>query len=80
VTARPASRISSIWSTGTPDAFEISSSVGCRSSCAASSRSVRAIFRSRWPMWTGMRIVRARFATPRWIAWRIQKVAYVENL
>ena len=35
----------------------------------------RAIFRSRWPMCTGIRIVRARFAMPRWIAWRIQKVA-----
>ena len=31
-------------------------------------------------MWTGMRIVRDWSARPRWIAWRIHHVAYVENL
>ena len=56
-------------------ASAISSSVGARSSFTASSRSTRAILRSRCPMCTGMRIVRPWFARPRWIAWRIQKVA-----
>src|SRR3954468_23706225 len=31
-------------------------------------------------MWTGSRIVRDEFSSPRWIDWRIQSVAYVENL
>ena len=31
-------------------------------------------------MWTGIRIVRDLFATPRCTAWRIHHVAYVENL
>ena len=31
--------------------------------------------RSRSTMWTGMRIVRDLFATPRWTAWRIHHVA-----
>jgi hypothetical protein len=61
-------------------ASAISSSVGSRPSLIDSSRCVRAILRSRWPMWTGSRIVRPRLASPRWIDSRIQKVAYVENL
>ena len=32
------------------------------------------------PAWTGRRIVRPALAMPRWIAWRIHQVAYVENL
>ena len=42
---------------------------------ALSSRSARTILRSRWPMCTGMRMVRALLARPRWMAWRIQNVA-----
>ena len=41
---------------------------------------MRWILRSRWAMFVGTRIVRALFSIPRWIAWRIQYVAYVENL
>ena len=51
-----------------------------RSSVANSSRSARDIFCSRSTMCTGIRIVRALFATPRCTAWRIHQVAYVENL
>jgi hypothetical protein len=80
VTVRAASRTSSTWSSGSSASRAISSSVGSRPSFAESSRSARTILRSRWPMCTGMRIVRALLASPRWIAWRIQKVAYVENL
>jgi hypothetical protein len=69
------SRVSYSSSTEISAAFAISSSVGGRPCRAASSRSTRAILRSRWPMWTGMRIVRPWLARPRWIAWRIQKVA-----
>ena len=72
---RAISRTSSICSTGSSVASDSSSSVGSRPSFVDSSRAARPILRSRWPMWTGMRIVRARFSTPRWMAWRIQKVA-----
>ena len=40
-----------------------------------SSRSVRETFCSRSTTWTGIRIVRALLATPRWTAWRIHQVA-----
>ena len=46
----------------------------------STSRSAREIFCSRSTMWTGIRIVRDLFATPRCTAWRIHQVAYVENL
>ena len=46
-----------------------------RPSRPESSRSACASRRSRWPTCTGIRIVRPLFASPRWIAWRIQKVA-----
>ena len=72
---RAAARTSSICSIGTSASLAISSSVGSRPSRADSSRSARATLRSRWPMCTGMRIVRALLASPRWIAWRIQNVA-----
>jgi hypothetical protein len=75
VTVRAASRTSSTWSRASSAAAAISSSVGSRPSFAESSRSARTIFRSRWPMWTGIRIVRALLARPRWMAWRTQKVA-----
>ena len=45
-----------------------------------SPRVARPIFCSRSTMCTGIRIVRDLFATPRWTAWRIHHVAYVENL
>ncbi len=44
------------------------------------SRSTRASLRSRCSMCTGSRIVRDELASPRWMLWRIQRVAYVENL
>ncbi len=53
----------------------ISSSLGGRPSLAESSRSVRVTFCSRSTTWTGIRIVRALLATPRWTAWRIHQVA-----
>ena len=52
-----------------------SSWVGMRPSLAVSSRSARAIRASRSTMWTGSRIVRDLFATPRCTAWRIHHVA-----
>ncbi len=72
---RITSRVSISSSSVISAAAATSSSVGGRPCLAASSRSARAILRSRWPMWTGMRIVRPWLARPRWIAWRIQKVA-----
>ena len=72
VTVRAASRTSSTWLRGSSAAAAISSSLGSPS-FADSSRSARTILRSRWPMCTGIRIVRALLASPRWIAWRIQR-------
>ena len=61
-------------------ASAISSSVGSRPSLVVSSRCARPIFCSRSTMCAGMRISRALLAIPRWTAWRIHHVAYVENL
>ena len=72
---RAASRTSCTCTSGRSAAWAISSSVGSRPCVAWSSRSARAILRSRWPMCTGILIVRALLASPRWIAWRTQKVA-----
>ena len=58
----------------------ISSVVGSRPSVSVSSRVVRVTRCIVSTMWTGMRIVRDWSARPRWIAWRIHHVAYVENL
>ena len=75
VTARAASRTSFRCFSEIFDAAEISSSVGGLPSLAISSRSARPIFCSRSAMWTGMRIVRDLFATPRCTACRIHHVA-----
>ena len=64
-----------MWVSFSPVASATSSSVGSRPSLAFSSRSAAAILRWRMPTCDGMRIVRARFSMPRWIAWRIQNVA-----
>jgi hypothetical protein len=56
-------------------ALAISASVGARPSFVKSWRSARDIFCSRSTMWTGIRISRDLFATPRWTAWRIHQVA-----
>ena len=75
MTARPASRISSICSIGTPAAFEISSSVGWRAQLggelALDARDLALALAD-----VDRDADRAALlAMPRWIAWRIQKVA-----
>ncbi len=74
------SSIASTWASGSSVSSAISSFVGSRPSFVFSARVARWILRSRWAMFVGTRIVRALFSIPRWIAWRIQYVAYVENL
>ena len=80
MTARAAERTSRTCLSGSFACLATSSSVGTRPSFGASSRSARPIRCSRSAMCTGIRIVRDLFATPRWTAWRIHQVAYVENL
>ncbi len=58
-----------------PSPAASSSIVGSRPRRTDSSRSTRPTLRERWATWTGRRIVRPEFSRPRWIAWRIHRVA-----
>ena len=68
-------RTSSTCSIGSPVSSASSSIVGSRPSRTDSSRSTRPTLRERWATCTGRRIVRPEFSRPRWIAWRIHRVA-----
>jgi len=74
-TARSALRISITSASGRSATAAISSSLGSWPSFVVSSRSMRPTLRERCATWTGSRIVRLVFSSPRWIACRIHSVA-----